>query len=80
MLKNTRDVFFARPKAPYERGTKQNQHKLICRFIPKSKGFVEISTKTIRRIQQWINNIPPRILGEQTVEETFLKELQSPST
>jgi len=76
LLKHKTDVFFARPYASYERGTKENQHKLIRRFIPKGKCLAEISAKTINRIQQWINNIPRKILGYQTAQEAFLKELQ----
>src|SRR5690625_4667518 len=76
MLMDTTDVFFARPYAPYERGTKENQHKLIRRFIPKSKRLAEISTRTINRIQQRINNIPRKILGYHSAKEAFLKELQ----
>src|SRR5690625_7209216 len=66
LLNGTTDVFFAHPYAPYERGTKENQHKLIRRFIPKSKRLAEISTQTIYRIQQWINNIPRKILDYRT--------------
>src|SRR5690625_1098524 len=76
MLRDITDVFFAHPNAPYERGTKENQHKLIRRFIPKSKRLVGISTQTINRIQQWINNIPRKILGYRTAKEAFVKDLQ----
>ena len=76
MLKDTTDVFFAYPYAPHERGTKENQQKLIRRFIPKSKRLEDIPTKTIDRVQQWLNNIPRKILDYCTVEEAFLKELQ----
>lgn len=76
LLMGTTDVFFAHPYAPHERGTKENQHKLVRRFIPKSKRLADISTKTIKRIQQWMNNMPRKILGYRTAEEAFLKELQ----
>jgi len=76
MLKDKTDVFFAHPYAPHERGTKENQHKLIRRFIPKSKRLADISDQTIKRIQQWMNHIPRKILGYRTAKETFLKELQ----
>lgn len=75
-LKETTEVFFAHPYAPYERGTKENQHKLIRRFIPKSKQFEEIPNQTIKRIQQWINNIPRKILDYYTAQEAFLKQLR----
>src|SRR5690625_4399849 len=76
MLMGVTDVFFAHPYAPYERGTKENQHKLIRRFIPKSKRLAEVSTQTINRIQQWINNIPRKVLDYYTAKEAFLKESQ----
>src|SRR5690625_7496882 len=76
LLNGTTDVFFAHPYAPYERGTNENQHKLIRRFIPKSKRLAEISTQNIYRIQQSINNIPRKILHYPTAQEEFLKELQ----
>ena len=77
LLTGITDVFFARPFASYERGTKENQHKLIRRFIPKGKRIKEVTTKTITRIEQWMNNIPRKILDYRTAEEAFLKELQS---
>lgn len=76
LLTGVTDVYFARPYASYERGTKENQHKLIRRFIPKSKQLADISTNTINRIQQWMNNIPRKILGYRTAKEAFLNELQ----
>lgn len=77
MLMDTTDVFFAQPYAPYERGTKENQHKLIRRFIPKSKRLADVSIQTINRIQQWINNVPRKILDYRTATEAFIEELQT---
>ena len=77
MLSETTDVYFAHPYASYERGTKENQHKLIRRFIPKSKRIAKVTTSTIKRIQQWMNHLPRKILGYRTAEEAFLKEICS---
>src|SRR5690625_2259511 len=76
LLTDITDVYFARPYASYERGTKENQHKLIRRFIPKGKCLADISANTINRIQQWINNIPRKILDYRTSKEAFIDELQ----
>lgn len=75
-LKDKTDIFFAHPYAPYERGTKENQHRLIRRFVPKTKRLDELSSQTIQRIQQWMNNIPRKILDYYTAQEAFLKELR----
>jgi len=76
LLTGITDVFFAHPYASHEHGTKENQHKLVRRFIPKGKRIKEISTGTINRIEQWVNNIPRKILDYQTAKEVFLKKLQ----
>src|SRR5699024_1072283 len=75
-LLGTTDVYFARPYASYERGTKENQHKLIRRFIPKSKRLAEISTHTIKKIQLWMKNLPSKILGYRTAKEAFKSEIK----
>ena len=77
MLTDITDVYFAHPYASYERGTKENQHKLIRRFIPKGKRLADISANTINQIQQWIHNIPRKILDYRTAKEAFLNEIQS---
>jgi len=70
------DVYFARPYASYERGTKENQQKLIRRFIPKSKRLPVISTNTIKKIQQWIKSLPHKILDDRTAKEAFKMEIK----
>ena len=37
-LHETLDVYFSHPYASWERGTSENQHKFIRRFIPKGKA------------------------------------------
>src|SRR5699024_10223606 len=75
-LSGTTHVYYASPYASYERGTKENQHKLNRRFIPKSKRLAEISTHTIKKIQQWMNNLPRKILGYRTAKEAFKSEIK----
>src|SRR5699024_1598072 len=55
-LKHVTDVYFARPFASYERGTSENQHKLIRRFIPKGQPISAVSDRQIQRIQRWMND------------------------
>ncbi|WP_411843054.1 IS30 family transposase [Salinicoccus sp. HZC-1] len=75
-LKGITDVYFARPYASYERGTSENQHKLIRRFIPKHTAMMSISDRQIQRIQRWMNDYPRKILGYQTPHETIVRALK----
>lgn len=69
-------VYFCHPYASYERGTSENQHKLIRRFIPKGKAIKNVSDSQIKRINQWINDYPRCILGYDTAYNAFIKEIK----
>ncbi len=75
-LQDVIDVYFTHPYASWERGTSENQHKLIRRFIPKGKPINEVSEAQCLRIQQWMNKYPRKILGYQTPHECFVKEFK----
>ncbi|WP_020006095.1 IS30 family transposase [Salinicoccus albus] len=79
-LKSVTDVYFARPFASYERGTSENQHKLIRRFIPKGQSISSISDRQVQRIQRWMNDYPRKILDYQTPHECFAKAFNQTQT
>jgi IS30 family transposase len=65
-------VYFAHPYSAWERGTNENQNKMIRRFIPKGTDISRLSDKDIKRIEEWMNNYPRRILGYKTPNELVL--------
>lgn len=69
-------VYFCHPYASYERGSSENQHKLIRRFIPKGTPIGKISDIQVKRITQWINDYPRRILGYNTAYNVFMQEIK----
>jgi len=74
-LSEETDVYFCHPYASYERGTSENQHKIIRRFLPKHQSLKEVSEDQVRRIQQWMNDYPRRILDYKTPHQAFVQEL-----
>ena len=62
-------VYFAHPYSSWERGTNENQNRMIRRFIPKGTDISKLSNKEIERIENWMNNYPRRILGYKTANE-----------
>jgi len=62
-------IYYAHPYSSWERGTNENNNKLIRRFIPKGTDISKISKKEIKRIQDWMNNYPRRIFGYKTANE-----------
>ena len=73
LLKENIDVYFAHPYASWERGSSENQHKLIRRFFPKGCSLREITKEQCLRIQQWMNAYPRRILAYDTPYERFVR-------
>ena len=62
-------VYFAHPYSSWERGTNENQNRMIRRFIPKGTDIAKISNKEVQRIEDWMNNYPRKILGYKTAKE-----------
>ena len=75
-LQDAVDVYFSHPYASWERGTSENQHKLIRRFIPKGSPISNVSEAQLIRIQQWMNDYPRKILDYQTPHNCLAKAFQ----
>ncbi len=65
-------VYFAHPYSSWERGTNENQNRMIRRFIPKGTDISKLSDKDIKRIEDWMNSYPRKILGYKTPNELVL--------
>ncbi|MGV3024063.1 IS30 family transposase [Streptococcus suis] len=70
------DVYFAHPYASWERGTSENLHKIIRRFLPKGASLKDITKEELLRIQRWMNQFPRKILNYQTPHSLMLKEMK----
>lgn len=75
LLKGITEVYFTHPYSSWERGTNENHNGMIRRFIPKGTRMEDVALTTIRRVQDWMNNLPRRILGYATPRECLLDEL-----
>jgi len=72
-------IYFAHSYSSWERGTNENQNRMIRRFIPKGTDIADVSGKEITKIQNWMNNYPRRILGYKTANQAAKACLQSNS-
>lgn len=59
-------IYYAHPYRSGERGSNENNNKLIRRFLPKGTNFDNISDEYIKYIQEWINNYPRLIFNYKT--------------
>ena len=63
------EVFFAHPYRSSERGSNENANRIIRRFIPKGSDISKFSKKQVRKIEDWINVLPRKVLDGLSAEE-----------
>ena len=73
--RNRTKIYYCHPYSSYERGSNENQNKLIRRHIPKGEDIKLYSKKTIKWIEKWINHYPRELFGGRCAEELFQEEL-----
>jgi IS30 family transposase len=62
-------IYFAHSYSSWERGTNENQNRMIRRFIPKGTNIANVSDEEVQWIQDWMNNYPRKILGYRTANQ-----------
>lgn len=54
-------VYYCHPYSSYERGSNENQNKMIRRHYPKGISLENVTPADTRKIEKWINNYPRKI-------------------
>ena len=57
------NVYYAHPYRSGERGSNENNNRLIRRFIPKGTDITPITDEYIQRIEDWMNNLLRPMFG-----------------
>jgi IS30 family transposase len=65
--------YYCHPFSSFERGSNENQNKMIRRHYPKGTDFGKVPAAAIKQLEEWINHYPRKILGWQTSEMAFQK-------
>lgn len=69
-------VYYCHPYCSSERGTNENQNKLIRRHVPKGVAFDTITRKEVKKIQGWMNNYPRALFDGKTAQDIMELEPQ----
>ena len=64
-------IYYAHPYSSFERGTNEKQNSLVRRFFPKGTDFSTVSDEKIAFVEEWINNLPRKILNYRSSAEVF---------
>jgi Transposase and inactivated derivatives, IS30 family len=69
-------LYYCHAYSSWERGSNENQNKLIRRHIPKGSDISTYSREDIKRVAEWINNYPRKIFRYKNSWELFQNELK----
>ena len=64
-------VYFCHPYSAYERGSNENQNRMVRRHYPKGYDFTNTTPAEIRKLEKWINNYPREMFDFYTSAELY---------
>ena len=59
-------VYYCHPYSSYERGSNENENRMIRRRYPKGTDFGKITAAEVKDTESWISNYPRKILAWKT--------------
>lgn len=69
-------LYYCHAYSSWERGSNENNNRLIRRHIPKGVDFDNYTQEEILYIQNWINNYPRKLLNYKTSAQLYREELE----
>ncbi len=69
-------VYYCHPYSSWERGSNENQNKLIRRHIEKGEDIDKHDEEEVRYIENWINDYPRRSFNGKSAGELFSEALK----
>lgn len=71
------EVYYCHPYSSSERGSNENQNKLIRRHYPKGSDFDKVlDKKKIKQVENWINEYPRLIFEGRSSKQLFDEECE----
>ena len=74
---NRTTIYYCHPYCSCERGSNENQNRMIRRHIPKGTDLNILKQRDVKRVEDWINNYPRKIFGYKSSEEMYNQELNA---
>ena len=69
-------MYFCHPYCSSERGSNENQNKLIRRHYPKGTDFTNVKQEDVDKVESWINNYPREIFDWKCSEDLFQEKIK----
>jgi IS30 family transposase len=69
-IKRTK-LYYCDAYSSWQRGSNENQNRMIRRFLPKGSSFKNVTRRMVKRIQKFMNNYPRKMFNFKTSNEIF---------
>ena len=69
------EFFYCHPYSSWERGSNENQNRLIRRWIPKGTPLENFTDEQIRAIEEWMNDYPRALFDGRAAIDLFTDAL-----
>jgi len=68
-------IYYCHPWSSWERGSNENQNKLIRRHFPKGADLSIVTPEQVEYVEGWLNNYPRRIFEYRTSATVFNEQI-----
>lgn len=62
-------IYYCHSYSAWEKGSVENHNRMIRRFFPKGTNFDEVTSADVRRVQDWMNSYPRRVLDWKSPDQ-----------
>lgn len=69
--------YYCHPYSSYERGSNENQNKMIRRHFPKGFDFTKTTQRQVNKVQKWLNEYPRELFDWYSSADLFEAYLNS---
>ena len=71
MDETSTEVYYAHPYSSWERGANERNNGMIRRFIPKGFDASLVTEALVRKVENWLNRYPRKVLGYASSFDVF---------
>lgn len=68
------ELYYCHPYRSGERGSNENQNRMIRRWVPKGSDISQYTDDYIAHVQDWLNDYPRKMFGGLSAREVFERE------